>query len=145
MFMGSFQLLCTQFVRTNSSLRSPHCYMNHYNNVIMSALASQITSLTIVYSTIYSGANQRRHQSPASLAFVRRIHRWPVNSPHKGPVTRTMFLFDDVITVTLTLYASAMTIWYVIDKIRLVRGALFIYYVYHIYLLEENFSQPTQW
>ena len=45
--------------------------------------ASQITSLGIVYSTVYSGVNQRKHQSSASLAFVRRIHRGPVNSPHK--------------------------------------------------------------
>ena len=63
----------------------------------MGAMASQITSLTIVYSAVYSGAGQRKHQSSASLAFVRGIHRWPVNSPHKGPVTRKMFPFDDVI------------------------------------------------
>ena len=66
----------------------------------MSAMVSQITSLTIVYSTVYSGADQRRHQSSASLAFVRGIHRWPVNSPHKGPVTRKMFPFDDVIVIS---------------------------------------------
>ena len=70
---------------------------DHYNDVIMNKIASQITSLTIVYSTVYSGADQRKHQSSASLAFVRRIHRGPVNSPHKGPVTRKMFPFDDVI------------------------------------------------
>ena len=69
----------------------------HYNDVIMSTIASQITSLTIVYSTVYSGTDQRKHQSSASLAFVRGIHRGPVNSPHKGPVTRKMFPFDDVI------------------------------------------------
>ena len=63
----------------------------------MGAMASQITSLTIVYSTVYSGTDQRKHQSSASLAFVWRIHRWPVNSPHKWPVTRKMFPFDDVI------------------------------------------------
>ena len=40
----------------------------HYNDVIMSAMASQITSLTIVYSTFYSGADKRKHQSSASLA-----------------------------------------------------------------------------
>ena len=40
----------------------------------------------------------KKRQSSASLAFVRGIHRWPVNSPHKGPVTRKMFPFDDVIT-----------------------------------------------
>ena len=65
----------------------PHC---------MSAMASQITSLTIVYSIVYSGADQRKHQSSASLAFVRGIHRWPVNSPHKGSVTRKLVLFDNV-------------------------------------------------
>ena len=69
----------------------------HYNDVIMGAVASQITSLTIVYSTVYSGADQRKHQSSASVAFVRGIHRWPENSPHKGPVTGKMFSFDDVI------------------------------------------------
>ena len=69
----------------------------HYNDVIMSSMASKITSLTIVYSAVYSGADQRKHQSSASLAFERGIHRGPVNSPHKGPVTRTMFPFDDVI------------------------------------------------
>ena len=71
----------------------------HYNNVIMSAIASQIISLTIVYSTVYSDADQRKHQSSASLAFVRGIHRGPVNSPHKWPVTRKMFPSDDVIMV----------------------------------------------
>ena len=63
----------------------------------MSAITSQITSLTIVYSTVYSDADQRKHQSSASLTFVRGIHRGPVNSPHKWPVTRKMFPFDDVI------------------------------------------------
>ena len=59
----------------------------------MGAMASQITSLTIVYSTVYSGADQSKHQSSASLAFVWGIHRGPVNSPHKWPVTRKMFPF----------------------------------------------------
>ena len=61
---------------------------DHYSDVTMTTVASQITSLTIVYSTVYSGADQRIHQSSAPLAFVRGIHRWAVNSPHKGPVTR---------------------------------------------------------
>ena len=69
----------------------------HYNDVIMGAVASQITSLTIVYASAYSGTDQRKLQSSASLAFVRGIHRRPVNSPHKWPVTRKMFPFDDVI------------------------------------------------
>ena len=63
----------------------------------MGAMAFQITSFTIVYSTVYSGADQRKHQSPASLAFVLRIHRRSVNSPHKWLVTRKMFPFDDAI------------------------------------------------
>ena len=63
----------------------------------MSAMASQITSLTIVYSTVYLGTDERKHESSASLAIVRGIHRWPVNSPHERPVTRKMFPFDDVI------------------------------------------------
>ena len=62
---------------------------------MMGMMAYQLTSLTIVYSTVYSGADQRKHQSSASLAFARGIQRW--DSPHKGPVTRKMFLFDDVI------------------------------------------------
>ena len=63
----------------------------------MGTIASQITSLTIVYPTVYSDADQRKHQSSAPLAFVRGIHRGPVNSPRKWPVTRKMFPFDDVI------------------------------------------------
>ena len=71
----------------------------HYNDITMDAIASQINSLTIVYSTVYSDADQRKHQSSASLAFFRGIHRGPVNSPHKWPVTRKMFPFDDVIMI----------------------------------------------
>ena len=71
----------------------------------MDAMASQITSLTIVYSTVYSGADKRIHQSSASLAFVRGIHRGPANSPHKWPVTRKMFPFHDVIMRSLTFYS----------------------------------------
>ena len=70
---------------------------HHYDDVIMTMLASQITSLTVVYSIVYSDVNQRKHQSSASLAFVREIHRGTVNFPHKWPVTRKMFPFDDVI------------------------------------------------
>ena len=64
---------------------------------IMDAIASQMTRLTIVFSTVYLDTDKRKHQSSASLAFVRGIHRRPVNSPHKWPVTRKMFPFDDVI------------------------------------------------
>ena len=74
-----------------------HASQWHYDDVIMTMLASQITSLTVVYSIVYSGVNQRKHQSSASLAFVWEIHRGPVNFPHKWPVTRKFFPFDDVI------------------------------------------------
>ena len=55
------------------------------------------------YSIFYSSADQRKHQRYTSLAFVWGIHRWPVNSPHKGPVTRKMFPFDDVIMRTFEM------------------------------------------
>ena len=82
----------------------------HYNDVIMTTIASQITSLTVVYSTVYSDADQRKHQSSASLAFVWGIHRdrWPVNSPHKGPVTRKMF---HLMTSSWTLETSGNRAW----------------------------------
>ena len=77
-----------------------YCQLAHYNEVIIGTISSQITSQTIVYSTLYSDADQRIQQSCASLAFVRGIHRGPVNSPHKWPVTRKIFPFDDVIMPT---------------------------------------------
>ena len=63
----------------------------------MSVMAFQITSVSIVCSNVCSGADHRKHQSSASLAFARGTHRSPVVSPHKGPVTRKMFPFNDVI------------------------------------------------
>ena len=100
-------------------------HLTHYNDVIMGAIASQITSLTIVHSTIYSGADQRKQQSPASLVFVRGIHRGPVNSPHKWPVTRKMFPFDDVSCVNhfqtfleemVTIMSAASQPWKLLDN-----------------------------
>ena len=74
----------------------------HYNGVIMGILASQITSLKIVYSIVYSGGtDQRKHHSFASLVFVPGIHRWPVNSPHKWQVTLKKFPLDDIIMCCL--------------------------------------------
>ena len=88
-------------LRKNVSFLRLHCSCwwcqgFHYSKVIMNAMASQITGASMVCSTVCSGADQREHQSSASLAFVRGIHRCPVNSPHKRPVTRKMFPFDDV-------------------------------------------------
>ena len=74
--MSLQQSLCDR-IRSKRLIRGSFIFID-YNNVIMGAMASQITSLTIVYSTVYSGADQRKHQSSASIASVRGIHRWPV-------------------------------------------------------------------
>ena len=85
---------------------------DHYDDLMMGAMASQITSLTIGYSTVYSDADQRKHQSSASPAFVRGIQRGPVNSPPKWPVTRKMFPFHDVIKRTfVSLNLDELTYW----------------------------------
>ena len=72
----------------------------------MDAIAYQITSLNV-----YSGADQRKHESFASLALVREIHRGPVTSPHKGSITREMVWFDDVIMTIkqMTQYQAMQT------------------------------------
>ena len=85
----------------------PCIYLNlvHYSNVIMSAMASQMTGVSIACSAVCSDTDQRKHQSSSSLAFERGIHRWSVDSPHKGPVTRKMFPFDDVL------------MWFIVNRI----------------------------
>ena len=98
----------------------------HYTDVIIvSPMASQITRLTIVYSTVYLGANQRKNQRSASLAFVWGIHRWTVNSPHKRLVTRTMFPFGDVIMFVLGVYFSRK--WRQLCFRTVVRLSLFMF------------------
>ena len=95
---GNSRLLLQNFVLHPSFVK----INKHYNDVIMGAIGSQITSLHDYSLNRLSGTDQRKHQSSASLAFVRGIHRWPVDSPHKWPVTRKMFPFDDVIMNTLS-------------------------------------------
>ena len=97
-----FKYSCTNIFHRRSlhtfySIGTGAIIPHHYTDVIMIVMASQITRLTIVYSYVYLGADQRTHQSSASLTLVLGIHRWPVNSPHKGPVTRKMFPLDDAI------------------------------------------------
>ena len=89
--------ICSVCVSLAKKCLAKEIRLHHYNDVTMSTIASQITSLTIVYSAIYSDADERKHQSSTSLAFVRGIHRVPVNFPHKWPVTWKMFPSDDVI------------------------------------------------
>ena len=77
----------------------------HYHDVVMSGSVSQITGVSIVCSIVGSGADHR-NKAHASLAFVCGIHRWLVNYPHKWPVTRKMFPFDDVIMLLRWLSVS---------------------------------------
>ena len=98
----------------------PYTALQHYDDVIMGAIASQITSITIVYSNVYSDADQRKHQSSASLAFVWGIH-WDRRIPRtKGQLHRKCFhlmtssckdvlfqvsmTFDDSVTLLRTGY-----------------------------------------
>ena len=78
-------------------------------------MASLITGASIVCSAVCLGADQRKHQSSASLAFVPGLRRRPVNSLHKEPVTRKMFPFDDVI---MRICGVTFDITY--DRIRIV-------------------------
>ena len=89
------------FILNQGPDRRPTTVDYSCQSVIMGVMASQITSLSIVYSTVYSSADQRKHQSSASLAFIRGIYQWQVNSPHKWPVMQKMFPFDDVIMFSL--------------------------------------------
>ena len=94
--MWSTLLVCLFFFSVN----------NHYSDGIMSAMASQITGVLTVFSAVCSGEDNRKHPRSASLTFVRGIHRWPVDPPHKGPVTRKMFPFDDVIMTLRNVHDS---------------------------------------
>ena len=87
---------------------------SHYSDVMMSTMASQITSLTIVYSTVYSRADQWKYQSSASLAFVRGNSPVTGEFPHKGPVTRKMFSFDDVMMSSQNI--DTQIIWKVASR-----------------------------
>ena len=71
-------------------------------DVIMSAIASQITGVSIAYSTVCLSAD-KNHQSSASLAFVRKINRSTVNTPHNGPIMGKLFPFDDVIMFSVII------------------------------------------
>ena len=101
----------------------------------MGAMASQITSLKIVYSTVYSSADQRIHLSSASLAFLRGIHRWPVNSPHTGPVTQKWWRHHGVkchYGMPMQSYAS--------------RQAFSIYLIFHhVHALFMHLILPVRW
>ena len=90
-------LLCNAFKFEWSQIKTSHTFHCHCSDVIMNAMASQITGFSIVYSTLCLGADHWNNQSSASLAFVRGIPRWLANSPHKGQETQRMVPLDDVI------------------------------------------------
>ena len=85
----------------------------------MTAIVSQITGDPIVWSTVCSGADLRKHQSSVSLAFVRRIHPWSVYCPHKGPVTRKLFPFDDVV-----IFGGDTRVFYLFHRSKLTKWAI---------------------
>ena len=107
----------------------------------MSAMAFQITGVSIVCSTVGLGADQRKHHSSASLSFVQGIHRWPVNSPHKRPVTRKMFPFDDAImefhssraTCLINLYCICWYCWNCFNIIYVVFGKRMVFCLGHLF------------
>ena len=121
--------------------------INHCCGVIMGAMVSQITSLTIVYSTVHSGAYERKHQNTASLAFVRGIHRWPVNSSHKWPVTQKIFPFDDVIMCcTYALVSSSLLVVHLHISNRGLLGRLSPdCYPFIITYFSENTTDYIRW
>ena len=101
---------------------------NHYNDVRKGTMASQITSLTIVCSTVYSAAYQRKHQSSSSVAFVGGILRWLVNSPHKWSVTRKMSPFDDV-----TMHDMVCVLWFLVYQVGLCSSLLSLKLINTVY------------
>ena len=146
----TLMLFCFHLPTTpDSSLATTATPHFHYVDVIMGMMASQITSLTIVYSTVYSGADQRIHQSSASLAFVRGIHRWPVNSPHKWPVTRKMFSFDDIImSMKQYAYKSSTSHAEIISaQVKVTLESRLVYHIVPLILrnMIKPFLDPTPW
>ena len=115
-----------------------YLYPYHYNDVIVGAIASQITSLTIVYSTVSSDADQIKNQSSASLAFVRGIHRGPVNSPRKWPVTRKMFPFSDVIMKNVTFRIKCNHL-YPVNRLKILSAKMSPFFEGHDMLLQNEF------
>ena len=114
-------------------------FVMHYDDVIMSAMASQITSLANVYSSVYSCADQRKHQSSASLVFVRGIRRWLANSSHQGSVMRKCF---HLMTCTFNLEPIAShSVFFIISG-----GDLEFYFVSHCPVFQSStcITQPVR-
>ena len=102
-----------------------HIVLKYYSDIIMSAMASQITGVSIVCSIVCSDADQRKHQSSTSLAFVMGILQWPMDSPHKKPVAQKMFLFVDVIMKMIT--KIGVVFWVVVSQYRIICSKRILY------------------
>ena len=123
------------FVRTLSRKLFSACAYNHkrYNDAIMGAMAFQITSLTIVHSNIYSGADQENANAPRHYPLCGS----PVNSPQKWPVTRKMFPFDDVIMrCSMTVHVSEATIKYGVQIACIYQEQ------YYSHAMKQNITNP---
>ena len=96
----------------------------HYCDVIMGAMASQLTSLTIVYATVYPDAYQRKHQSSASLAFVRRIHRWPLNSPRLLFDFKMTSWHENYFCITVPMWGEPVTAMWSSYKLPAIRDVM---------------------
>ena len=115
----------------------PNPTLFHWNGVIMGAMASQIISLTIVYSTVYSDGDKKKHQNSASLAFMRGIHRRPVNSRHKWPVTRKMIPFDDVI-MSVSWKSLVRVFWHLTNLSDTFSNDQERHFTYAVYMLPKG-------
>ena len=131
-----------------SLVKTLRCLRVHYNDVMMSAMASHIICVSSVCSTVCSGADQGKHQSRStSLAFVREIHWWPVDSPHKGPVSWEIFPFDDVVMWFMLFFSHCrmFCISYHDDVIKWKHFPRNWPFVREIHRSPVNFPHKGQW
>ena len=87
----------------------------------MGPMASQITSISIVYSTVYSGADQRKHQSSAPLAFVRGILPGTGEFPAQMASNAENIPFNDIIMSLGMHHVHCEYIWYVLCQRKQLR------------------------
>ena len=110
--LNNRDISCIMIVAMVSNCLGAGWWGIYYSDVIMSAIAFQITGVWIVYSTVRSGADQRKHQSFTSLAFVRGIHQW-----HKGFVSGNCFHLMTSSWIILFLIILSITNYYITRKV----------------------------
>ena len=107
----------------------------------MGTIVSQITSLTVVYSTVHSNAENIK--APGHWPLLWGIHRGPVNSPHKWPVTRKMFPFDDVIMMTRLCFASHIKVGCCLCMISFLKKNIQKVIIPYFQLVTRRFLSPN--